>query len=224
MTLLITAGSETISSLLLTLTYALCTHRHIHTRLAALVRTTFPDPSAITLQSLEPLVYLDACIKEALRLFPPVSANLPRQVPSTGAHIGPYFVPPGSIVSVAPWASVRSARNFHRPNEFRPERWLRGHPGEGWDSAFEHDEMGASMPFGAGPKQCIGQTLAYYEIRLVVAHLLWAFEFELEGEGALGEENRMWGCGPGSKHLRVYQTLDRPALWVKFREREGGAA
>ncbi|CAN9258072.1 unnamed protein product [Alternaria alternata] len=220
MTLLVTAGSETISSLLVTFMYNLCVHREIHKRLATMIRTTFADPSDITLQKLEELVYLDACIKEALRIFPPVSSNLPRAVPAKGAQIGPHILPGGSLVSVAPWAAVRSESNFHLPNEFHPERWLRNHPEQGWDPAFENDKLSASTPFGAGPKQCMGQSLSYYEIRLIVAHLLWAFDFELETEGVKGAKNQLWSLSPSTELLRSYQTLNRPELYIRFKERE----
>jgi cytochrome P450 len=220
MTLLVTAGSETISSLLVTFMYNLCIHRDVYERLATMVRTTFADPSDITLQELEGLVYLDACIKEALRIFPPVSSNLPRAVPPNGAQIGPHVVPGGMLVSVAPWAAVRSENNFHLPNEYHPERWLRNHPDQGWDPVFEDDKLSASTPFGAGPKQCMGQSLSYYEIRLIVAHLLWAFDFELETEGIKGEKNRMWSLRPDTELLRTHQTLNRPELYIRFKERE----
>lgn len=220
MTLLVTAGSETTSTLLVTFLYNLCINREVYQRLATLVRTTFADPSDITLQKLEELVYLDACIKEALRIFPPVSSNLPRSVPAKGSQIGSHILPGGSTVSVAPWAAVRSERNFHLPNEFHPERWLRNHPDEGWDPAFENDKLAASTPFGTGPKQCMGQNLSYYEIRLVVAHLLWAFNFELETEGFKGAKNRNWSLSPDTELFRSYQTLNRPELYIRFKERE----
>jgi cytochrome P450 len=103
MTLLVTAGSETISTLLVTFMYNLCVHREIHKRLATMIRTTFADPSDITLQKLEELVYLDACIKEALRIFPPVSSNLPRAVPAKGAQIpSAKRIPPRAMVAQPP--------------------------------------------------------------------------------------------------------------------------
>ncbi|KAI4613610.1 uncharacterized protein J4E88_002804 [Alternaria novae-zelandiae] len=218
---LIVAGSETTSSLLVSFMWVLSTHRDIHQRLATLIRTTFADPSDITLQKLEDLVYFDACIKEALRVFPPVSSSLPRETPAQGAQIGPLVVPGGTAVSTSPWASVRSERNFHLPNEFHPERWLRNNPDEGWDPAFEDDKLSASAPFGAGPRLCIGQNLAYFEIRLTIAHLLWSFDFELETEGIEGKKNRLWSLDPHFGLLRSFQTLNRPNLYIRFQERAG---
>lgn len=122
------------------------------------------------------------------------------------------------MVSVAPWATARSERNFHLPNEFHPERWLRNHPDQGWDSAFENDKLSASAPFGAGPKQCLGQNLSHYEIRLIMAHLLWAFDFELETEGDEGAKNSLWSLDPKVAVLRSWQALNRPELYVRFKE------
>lgn len=66
----------------------------------------------------------------------------------------------------------------------------------------------------------MGQSLPYYEIQLIVAHLLWTFDFELEIEGAEGAKNQMWSLDPTIELFKSYETLNRPELYIRFKERE----
>lgn len=76
---------------------------------------------------------------------------------------------------------ARHERYFARAKEFLPERWL---PTEHiyYDEQFASDRKEASRPFSLGPRQCIGTSLAYTEWRLVLAELVWKFDWELIGE------------------------------------------
>jgi len=62
---------------------------------------------------------------------------------------------------------------FLRADEFHPERWLD-------DPLFKNDTKEASQPFAVGPRNCIGMNLAYVELRLVIARILWNFELKLD--------------------------------------------
>lgn len=97
---------------------------------------------------------------------------------------------------------------------------------------FENDRLSASKPFGHGPKKCIGEDLSFLEARLILSHLLWAFEMELCGvEGEKGtkgtkeeeeyrRDNEKWCLDSTPETIRLYQVLLKPNLWVRFRERE----
>jgi cytochrome P450 len=63
---------------------------------------------------------------------------------------------------------------FHLADEFHPERWLDE------DARFQNDQKQASQPFAVGPRNCIGMNLAYVELRLILARMLWTFEMELD--------------------------------------------
>jgi cytochrome P450 len=65
----------------------------------------------------------------------------------------------------------KSPANFARPAEFLPERWLPSSP-------FPNDIKAAFQPFSVGPRSCIGKILAYAEMRLILARLLWNFNLE----------------------------------------------
>ncbi|TID18774.1 cytochrome P450 [Venturia nashicola] len=74
--------------------------------------------------------YLNACLKEGLRFYPPVAAGQPRITPEPGATVCGQYVPAQTVVSVAHYSAYHSPTNFHLPDEFHPERWLSEPPTE----------------------------------------------------------------------------------------------
>ncbi|KAI1214327.1 putative elymoclavine monooxygenase [Annulohypoxylon truncatum] len=93
------------------------------------------------------LPYLNAVVKETLRLSNPVPGCLPRIVPSGGIHVKSVYIPAGTAVSVTLLCIQQNEKLFPEPQKFRPERWL-GEEGklvEKWNIAFSR-----------GPRQCIG--------------------------------------------------------------------
>ena len=66
-----------------------------------------------------------------------------------------------------PWTLQRDPRNFSRPDEFRPERWLAAE-----SAAFEVHDTRAFAPFSTGPWNCVGKNLALLEMKVVVTHML----------------------------------------------------
>ncbi|EOD51764.1 Cytochrome p450 [Neofusicoccum parvum] len=126
------------------------------------------------------LPYLDAVIKEAMRLHPSVGLLLERVVPPGGARICDVFIPAGTIVGVNAWVTQHDAAVFTEPEAFKPERWI----GVGED---ERRRMEASwFAFGAGSRTCLGKHISMMEMVKVVPQLLREFEVGLEG--GLGRE------------------------------------
>jgi cytochrome P450 len=69
------------------------------------------------------------------------------------------------------------AEKFHDPDGFHPERWLdsaKNNP----KSLFRNDDLAAVQAFGVGPRSCVGKPLAWAELRLILARVVWAFEVE----------------------------------------------
>lgn len=225
MILFASAGSETTSITLSAWTYLILTHPPVYRRLIAEIRSVCSSPESITVDTvMSSLPYLGATLHEALRLFPPGAVAMQRVVPAGGAVIDGHYVPAGTTVAISPWVAGRSSKNFFAPDRFCPERWLKGE-----NSVFENDRLSASKPFGHGPKKCIGEDLSFLEARLILSHLLWAFEMELcgvEGEKGSKEEeeyrrdNEKWCLDSTPETIRLYQVLLKPNLWVRFRERE----
>ena len=108
------------------------------------------------------LPWLSATLKEAMRLYPPIAAVMTRRA-TADLKVQGYTVPRGTMLRITPWVLQRDPRSFPEPDAFRPERFLPGAP---------PPPRGAWMPFGAGPRVCIGQHFAMQEMQLVAAMLL----------------------------------------------------
>ncbi|RAK94841.1 cytochrome P450 [Aspergillus ibericus CBS 121593] len=169
---LMMAGSETTATVLSGLVYFLLREPVAMKRLATEIRDAFATDKDITPRTVARLEYLDGCILESMRLYPAAPVGLPRLVPSGGVNICNEMIPGGTMVYVSNYAANRSPRNFSRAEEYLPERWL------GLDSAFEEDHKDAFQPFSMGPQNCLGQNLAWQEMRLIVSKLLWHFDIQ----------------------------------------------
>ena len=208
--LFISAGSDTTATALTGWTYFVCTHSDVYSRLVREIRGAFTVDDDIKWEKVRKLEYLEATIYEALRLFPPSAASQQRIVPPGGANIDGYYVPAGKTVAVSPWAATHTRLNFHEPDLFRPERWLR-------DEKFSNDHLNASLPFGTGPRMCIGRNLAYLEMRLILSHLLWNFDIALDRE-KYEEKNQVWGLDCTMKPMKVFHSMTKPELWIRLKE------
>jgi cytochrome P450 len=116
------------------------------------------------------LKYAEAVINEALRLYPPAYVIGRENVDA--CEIGGFPVPPGTTIYVSPWVLHRDARYFDSPEQFRPERWLNG--------SAARLPRGAYLPFGAGPRLCIGQSFAMMESILLLASVSRRFRLTLD--------------------------------------------
>ncbi|KAM0816462.1 hypothetical protein AB5N19_02264 [Seiridium cardinale] len=195
--LFVIAGSETTATLLCGALYLLTTHPSALKRLEEEVRSRFQDESEITLSSVNGLDYMLACLDESLRCYPPVPITAPRVAPAGGAVIAGHAVPENTVVGVWHWATYHSPELFVEPDEFIPERF------EGKDPKFANDRLDAVQPFIVGPRDCIGRNLAYAEMRLVLAKLIWNFDLRL------AEDSKKWLQGQKSHLL-----WDKPPLNV----------
>jgi averantin hydroxylase len=101
------------------------------------------------------------------------------------------------------YASNRLESNFHRPDEFLPPRFL-------GDIEFADDNRAILQPFSVGPRNCIGRNLAYAEMRLILAKVLFNFDLELD-EGKTGQ----W------LDQKVFTLWEKKPLWVRVRTVEG---
>jgi cytochrome P450 len=89
------AGTETTATLLSGLTYLLLKNPEPMRRLVTEVRTAFATRADMSLEAIAALPYVNACVKEALRIYPPVATGFPRLTPADGSTICGYYVPPG---------------------------------------------------------------------------------------------------------------------------------
>ncbi|KAH7677215.1 coumaroylquinate(coumaroylshikimate) 3'-monooxygenase protein [Dioscorea alata] len=161
------------------------------------------------------LPYLNALVKEALRLHPPTPLMLPHKA-SASVKLGGYDVPKGSVVHVNVWAIGRDPSMWKNPLEFRPERFL-----EEDIDIKGHDFR--VLPFGAGRRVCPGAQLGIYLVMAMLGHLLHHFKWRLP-EG-VENENVDMRENPGlvtfmSTPLRVVATPRLPEVLYKLVEVE----
>ncbi|KAL7793172.1 cytochrome P450 [Trichoderma ceciliae] len=175
---LTTAGSETTATALSgTLNYLVNNPDKLE-NLTREIREAFAEENEINLKALRKLPYLGAVLNEGLRLCPPIPWVLPRRVPEGGDTVCGTWLPGGTPVSIQAYAMNRDPTRFHSATSFVPERWLpdaRTDP----ESPFFHDRLQAVQPFSDGPRACLGQHLAWAEMRLILSKLLWVFDFEV---------------------------------------------
>lgn len=89
----------------------------------------FEEPTAVSWKEAQDMPYLQACIKEALRLHPAVGMPLERVVPDGGLAIGGHWFRPGTVVGINAWALHRNREVFGEDAEhWRPERWIEAPP------------------------------------------------------------------------------------------------
>ncbi|KAI0409711.1 cytochrome P450 [Xylaria palmicola] len=167
--LFMAAGTETTSSLLTGLAYHLVRDPDKMKILTDEIRQSFSSNDEITFEAISKLGYLNACLREGLRVYPPVPSALPREIAQDGNAIMGKWIPGGTRVSVHPTAASRSPANFKDPDAFVPERWL-------GDPEYKDDIREATQPFSVGPRNCLGMNMAWHEMRLLLAKLVFNFD------------------------------------------------
>ncbi|KAL2825499.1 cytochrome P450 [Aspergillus cavernicola] len=196
--ILIIGGSETTATLLSGVTYLLLKNPETYQNLTNEVRTIFQSEDEINLVSVNQLPYMQACLDEALRMYPPIANGLPRVCPKGGATVMGEFIPENTYLSVHHWALYRREDYFTESSSYQPERFL-GHP------KFENDQYEVLQPFHMGPRACLGRNFAYSEMRLIIALIIWHFDLRLadDCQDWIKQKNfLMWQKGP----LKTYLT------------------
>ncbi|KAH8723085.1 cytochrome P450 [Phaeosphaeriaceae sp. PMI808] len=194
------AGTETTATLLSGLTYLLLTHPESMAKLVDEIRTAFNSSDGISMEVTAGLPYLNACIKEAFRHYPPVPIGLPHLTPAAGSTICGYYVPPNTNVAASHLAMYNSPDNFRLPKSFIPERWL-------GDPRFASDERSALQPFHVGPRDCIGKNMALHEMRLILSKVLFNIDLELLPE-----------CRNWIADQKIYSLWEKIPLMVKIKD------
>ncbi|KAL4933001.1 cytochrome P450 [Aspergillus undulatus] len=170
----IVAGADSSALTLSAVVYYLARHPHARETLRREVDEQPEGP--ISFASCQAMPYLQAVIKETLRLHPATGMILPRVVPSEGATIAGQFFPAKSVVGVNAWTIHRNPEIFGPDADlFRPERWL----GPKEEIAPLERNL---FTFGAGARTCLGKNISLLEITKLVPMLYRHFDFELEGQ------------------------------------------
>ena len=171
------AGHDTTG---LAMTYALhllSTHAAVRDQFYTELDTVLGS-SQPTLATVGDLEVVERILQEALRLYPSIH-TIPR-VTTTDVTMGGYRIPAGTETHLSVWRLGRDDRFWDHATEFRPSRWAETTPrAEGY----------RYIPFGAGPRQCIGRRFALLEAKIVLATI--GQQYRLDPQSELSVEPRM---------------------------------
>ena len=204
---LIVAGSDTVATALTaTLFYCLHYPQTLY-RLQDEIRSAFSDVDEIrSSQRLDCCHYLRACINEAMRLSPPVGALLPREILAGGLTVDDHHFPEGIDIGVPHYALHHNELHYPDPFVFKPERWIVSTDSNCSTSseAAVAAAQSAFCAFSLGQFGCVGKTLAYAEMSVILARIFWQYDIRLRGNIGEGRTN----LGKGRERTNEFQTWD----------------
>ncbi|KAM3420810.1 hypothetical protein BST61_g4055 [Cercospora zeina] len=175
----INAGSDTIASTTRAIFYYLLKNTSTLDKLCdeleqAQKQGRLTAPLA-TWTEVQALPYLNAVIKEGLRLNPALALPLERITPANGFQLGETFIPPGTIIGVNPWVLHRDTRIFGSDAEaWNPDRWLSGDVER--VKYMDHH----ILSFGAGKRTCLGRNIAMLEMSKLVPAMVLRYDMKLK--------------------------------------------
>ena len=162
------AGADTTSIAMRACLHDICSHPDVYQKLQNEIDAFYKDnnlATPISYVQTQQLPYLNAVTKEAMRLLPSITFQLPRHTPEGGLTVQGTFIPPGTTVGMSPIAQNRDPQVWgDDADEFRPQRWL-----ESEDCTRYLDAN--NMTFGgSGPRMCVGKNIALAEAPLPLPH------------------------------------------------------
>jgi cytochrome P450 len=145
----------------------------LHTRVLAELDSVRGAGESFDAAALKKLVLLNACLHETLRMYAP---GIHMRLLLRDAQVGTHLLRKGTLVAVSPYVLHREPKVYSDPDEFDPDRFLKG-------PRLPHSKPPALhfVPFGRGLHACIGRTLAQSEVVLTLARLLSNYHVELLG-------------------------------------------
>lgn len=164
---LFVAGHETTSNAMTWTFYLLAKHPEIQACLQAELDQVL-DGRAPSFEVLGQLEYTEMVIKESMRILPPAWTLNARQA-NEDVEINGYLIPKNKILFISPYASHHNPRLFPEPERFDPERFR--------PENEKKLPRNAYMPFGGGPRLCIGNAFAMMEAKLILASFAQRFSF-----------------------------------------------
>ncbi|XP_055984291.1 LOW QUALITY PROTEIN: cytochrome P450 3A19-like [Sorex fumeus] len=161
------SGYENTRSTLSFLVYCLASYPDVQQKLQQEIDATFPSKEPPAFDTLEQMEYLDMLVSETLRLYP--SAGLLERVCKEDVEINGLLIPKGTVVMMPIFVLHKDLELWTDPEEFHPERF----------SIQNKDNISpyVYVPFGAGPRKCIGMRFALMSLKLAVVKTLQNFTF-----------------------------------------------
>lgn len=164
-------GTDTVAILMEWIMARMVLHPDIQAKAQAEIdAVTAGNSRPICDSDMKSLPYLQAIVKESLRMHPPGPLLSWARLSIHDVHVGNHFIPAGTTAMVNMWAITHDKNIWSEPEEFKPERFL----------AEDVNIMGADLrlaPFGAGRRVCPGKAMASATVHLWLAQLLQNFKW-----------------------------------------------
>ncbi|XP_040830886.1 cytochrome P450 3A6-like isoform X1 [Ochotona curzoniae] len=164
----LSAGYETTSNALSFIMYLLATHSDVQQKLQQEVDSAFSNKAFVTYDVIMQMEYLDMVVNETLRLYP-IASRFER-VCKKDFEINGVFIPKGTVVVIPVYALHYDPKLWPEPYEFHPERFNKKNKGNINPYIY--------LPFGAGPRNCIGMRFALMNMKLALVRLMQNFSFK----------------------------------------------
>ncbi|KAI0396103.1 cytochrome P450 [Xylariaceae sp. FL0594] len=203
----LTAAGETSKTAICATLFYLSRNPEPYQKLATEIRTSFTSGTAIHSTALNGCRYLRACIDEALRMSPPAPGILWREeAPGDHDHeplvIDGHVIPPGVVFGVSMYCLHHNEEYFPDSFTYNPDRWLQP------ETQKAKMVREAFAPFSVGPRACPGKSMAYQETNLVIAKMLWYFDFQV-APGNMGQVGAgAPDLGKGRERAAEFQLYD----------------
>ncbi|KAK3347287.1 cytochrome P450 [Lasiosphaeria hispida] len=167
----ILAGSDTTATAMRATMLHILTNPRVYSKLLAEIIDKAPS-SPIRDAEARQMPYLQAVIKEGLRIFPPVTGLMSKNVPEGGDSFNGSLIPEGTKIGYSAFGLSRNRAVWGNDADvFRPERWLRATPDK-----LREQEAALDLVFGYGRWQCLGKNIALIELNKVFVELLRKFD------------------------------------------------
>lgn len=171
------AGHETTATTITWALYLLSKHPNILAELLTEIDTVL-GKSPPTLETLDQLELTTMVIEETLRLYPPIWIF--DRLAINNDNVGEFELPAKSVVMIVPYTLHRHPRYWTNPEEFNPQRFNKRQP--------QTHPKNAYLPFGAGPRVCIGKQLAMMMMKTVLPMILQRYELTINPTLTVGIE------------------------------------
>ncbi|XP_076416751.1 cytochrome P450 3A13-like isoform X2 [Peromyscus maniculatus bairdii] len=159
------AGYETTSTVLSFIAYLLAIHPNVQKKLQQEIDAVLPNKVPATYEALVEMEYLDMVVNETMRLYPVIGRI--NRISKEDAEINGVFIPKGTVVVIPIFVLHQNPKYWPDPEEFHPERFSK----ENKDRINPY----TYLPFGYGPRQCIGMRFAFINLKLAIVKILQNF-------------------------------------------------
>ncbi|XP_066597271.1 cytochrome P450 9e2-like [Prorops nasuta] len=200
------AGFDTSSSFMCFMALELAFNRDIQERLRLEVDQLIESKGSLTYEDMCQMTYMDMVISETLRKYPPLliidrECSRPFEIPASGDE-GAIVVEKGTVCVFPAYSLQNDPKYFPHPDKFDPERFN--------ERNKENITPYFYMPFGIGPRKCIGNRFALMEIKLIMAYLLQRFVLKT---------NQKSGTMPVTFSKKQFNLIPEGGFWLTLEKR-----